>query len=238
MESPFLTEKPKKKASKDSKRGLRVEETLFMPDKDKELEPKPQPLENPSEDFISSMIRENLNHARHVENERLTFTSIFTAITGGILTIAQRMEATPLLSVIMIFVLLALNSLCISLITRWNGVFKAHTEKACALVGLVADKYKRAEKESKNEYYIFDFEQEANKDKKYYRTGEIFLWYANTVRVLLYVLLIWYAIVFIKTYLWLLILPIIALIIIPIIARIKNQSILTLLYRSLKNHLF
>ena len=36
-------------------------------------------------DFLSTMICQNLDHARHVENERLSFNSIFLAAMAGFL---------------------------------------------------------------------------------------------------------------------------------------------------------
>ena len=39
-------------------------------------------------DFLSTMICQNLDHARHVENERLSFNSIFLAAMAGFVAIA------------------------------------------------------------------------------------------------------------------------------------------------------
>ena len=43
-------------------------------------------------DFLMSCFEQNLEHARHVENERLTFNSIYMALVGGVLAFVYSTE--------------------------------------------------------------------------------------------------------------------------------------------------
>ena len=50
---------------------------------------KGKPLSEEQISFLQNCMNENLNHARHVENERLTFNSILLALIAGVLAIAS-----------------------------------------------------------------------------------------------------------------------------------------------------
>ncbi len=44
-------------------------------------------------EFITACMSENLEHARHVENERLTFNSIFLALVAGAMALSGSLNA-------------------------------------------------------------------------------------------------------------------------------------------------
>ena len=74
--------------------------------------------------FLQNCMIENLNHARHAENERLTFNSIFLALVAGALAFAS---AFP--SHIAFFIYLAITMagfLSMLLTSRWNNAFARH----------------------------------------------------------------------------------------------------------------
>ena len=74
--------------------------------------------------FLQNCMDENLNHARHVENERLTFNSIFLALIAGVMAIAN---ALP--EVVAFFMYLAITMagfLSMLLTVRWNNAFSRH----------------------------------------------------------------------------------------------------------------
>ncbi|MBQ6808124.1 MAG: hypothetical protein IJP07_03025, partial [Firmicutes bacterium] len=50
--------------------------------KKKETAP-PDAIDEDASSFIQAMLSENLNHARHVENERLTYCTVATALFGA-----------------------------------------------------------------------------------------------------------------------------------------------------------
>lgn len=74
--------------------------------------------------FLTEMMKENLNHARHVENERLTFNSIFLALVAGSLAFSDSFE-----SEIALFLYIAMTFagfLSMLLTSRWNNAFSRH----------------------------------------------------------------------------------------------------------------
>lgn len=79
--------------------------------------------------FVMNFINQNLMHARHVENERLTFNSIYMAMIGGILAFSFSIDI-PLLSIFLIITLLVLGRIAVALTQRWDYVFDAHINAA------------------------------------------------------------------------------------------------------------
>lgn len=74
--------------------------------------------------FLQNCMNENLNHARHAENERLTFNSIFLALVAGALAFASAFPAE-----IAFFIYLAITMagfLSMLLTARWNNTFSRH----------------------------------------------------------------------------------------------------------------
>jgi heme/copper-type cytochrome/quinol oxidase subunit 3 len=61
-------------------------------------------------------------HARHQESQRLTFTSIFVLIFGGILTVSLQFESLDLKLILLIF-LAFLSFFGMLIIDRWNQSF-------------------------------------------------------------------------------------------------------------------
>lgn len=75
-------------------------------------------------DFLQNCMIENLNHARHAENERLTFNSIFLALVAGALAFASSFP-----SEISFFIYLAITMtgfMSMLLTSRWNNTFARH----------------------------------------------------------------------------------------------------------------
>lgn len=84
------------------------------------------------EDMISYLqhcVSENLNHARHVENERLSFTSIYTAIVVGSVAVVFGLESTRVAFVVAAL-LTGFGFLAMQLNGRWQEVFDKHLSKA------------------------------------------------------------------------------------------------------------
>ena len=75
-------------------------------------------------DFLQNCMIENLNHARHAENERLTFNSIFLALVAGALAFAS---AFPSEIAFFIYLAITLTGFLSMLLTaRWNNTFSRH----------------------------------------------------------------------------------------------------------------
>ena len=93
----------------------------------------------PSDDTLMALVTENLNQARHVENERMMFVTLFTALIGVLLSIVLSMGSS-LVSSIVILLMALLNHTAVTLVNRWNHVFKAHWTKAMALSVYLTEK--------------------------------------------------------------------------------------------------
>ena len=87
--------------------------------------PHELPAELLSETFLLAMMNENLNQARHAENERMMFVTLFAALVGGMLAVASEV-GNDFFSTIIILLLFVLNTVCSCLTRRWNFVFKTH----------------------------------------------------------------------------------------------------------------
>ena len=74
--------------------------------------------------FLSQCLTENLEHARHAENERLTFNSIFLALVAGAMAFAGSLE--PVMSAAIYLFLTIAGFLSIMLTARWNNTFSRH----------------------------------------------------------------------------------------------------------------
>lgn len=80
-------------------------------------------------DFVSELFEQNLEHARHVENERLTYCGCFTALIGGGLAILSGISSNALCLVLTI-IFLAVSILSYSLNERWSNSFDHHIQYA------------------------------------------------------------------------------------------------------------
>lgn len=80
-------------------------------------------------DFIRDCMDQNLEHARHVENERLTFNSIFMAMTGCTLAFIYSLES-PAFALALTAVLIMLGFIAMLLTKRWDNTFDRHIEYA------------------------------------------------------------------------------------------------------------
>ena len=81
---------------------------------------------------LIEMIKENLNQARHVENERITFVSFLSALIGAALAVVSEMS-NLVFSVLLLVAMIGAELLCITLTKRWNKVFQAHWDTAARL---------------------------------------------------------------------------------------------------------
>lgn len=92
-------------------------------------------------DYLKHCVSENLSHARHVENERLTFTSIYIAMVIGAVAVVFGLEnnwiAAGVAALLTVFGIVSFH-----LNDRWQGVFDDHMSKAaecdhrwCDLIG-------------------------------------------------------------------------------------------------------
>ena len=74
--------------------------------------------------FLQNCMDENLNHARHVDNERLTFNSILLALIAGALAFAGSMPSK--VSLFLYIAITMAGFLSMLLTERWNNAFARH----------------------------------------------------------------------------------------------------------------
>jgi hypothetical protein len=80
-------------------------------------------------DFLVECMSQNLEHARHVENERMTFISLLLVSIGMILEFSTNID-DPGMKLLMCAILLAMNFICTQLLDRWGEVFSGHAKIA------------------------------------------------------------------------------------------------------------
>ncbi len=80
-------------------------------------------------EYLQACAGGNMEHARHVENERLSFTSLFfglvMAVVAIIIGVSNGMIACAVTGVLLIFAFIGLR-----LNTRWQSVFDEHIHRA------------------------------------------------------------------------------------------------------------
>ena len=79
--------------------------------------------------YLQHCVSENLSHARHVENERLTFTSIYIAMVIGAVAVVFGLE-NNYVAVMVSGLLTAFGLMSALLNQRWQDVFDDHMKKA------------------------------------------------------------------------------------------------------------
>lgn len=84
--------------------------------------------------FLMDCMKENLNHCRHIENERLSFASLYMVLAGGVLTIVGgkggEINRTIVLALLLTIFILGIIALIVTY--KWNYVFEGHRECAIA----------------------------------------------------------------------------------------------------------
>lgn len=78
-----------------------------------------------STDFIVEVFEQNLEHARHVETERLTYCGCFTALIGGGMAILPGI-GNDFMCLLLSVILFAVSLLSFSLNERWSNSFDHH----------------------------------------------------------------------------------------------------------------
>ena len=99
---------------------------------------KGESLNDAQRDFLMTCFEQNLEHARHVENERLTFNSIYMALVGGVLAFVYSTEVKYVLFSVGVTCLLIVTGFIAMLLTkRWDNTFDRHIEFAKGCYRLV-----------------------------------------------------------------------------------------------------
>ena len=149
-------------------------------------------MEKTKENFVLTCLNENLIHARHVENERMMFNSLFSALAGGALAFISQVGSKPVITV-MIGILMMMNIICYIFTKRWNKVFKTHYALAQKIYLMFlredtadAGEPPTQEEQDKNPLYFFSNQQTKKPHSLYISTGQYFIIY----NVLMFVLLL------------------------------------------------
>ena len=85
------------------------------------------PLDQDQIAFLQACMEQNLEHARHVENERLTFNSIFMALVAGVLAFVYSIESRfEFFAVMVTLLLMIVGFIAMQLTRRWDNTFDRH----------------------------------------------------------------------------------------------------------------
>jgi len=159
--------------------------------------------------FLVTCMEQNMEHARHVENERITFLSLYLVGVGLLLAIIFDIVFSALtqhlpIALFMAITLLALNFVSIRLLKRWNKVFKGHNDTAKRLCAIIDNSFDKIDSKSlyeihknnvsnENFYYYFNnrLTKKQPKEKKpllerlkYVSTNDWFLAFMYVVTVI------------------------------------------------------
>ena len=101
----------------------------------------PSPLEVNDKDgyrsFLVECMKENLNHARHIENERHNFLSLHLVVVGLFLGTIISPDTSPWFSLLFSLILLMFSSIMSELFKRWARVYQGHMDTAQRMARLI-----------------------------------------------------------------------------------------------------
>ncbi|MBQ7703310.1 MAG: hypothetical protein IJT40_02935 [Firmicutes bacterium] len=78
--------------------------------------------------LLADSMKENLGHARHIEGEIYTFTSIYLAVAAATLTLNFGGDAGEVISLLMHVIVFVGGLMAFGLLTRWYKAFDRHME--------------------------------------------------------------------------------------------------------------
>ena len=132
--------------------------------------------------FLIELLRQNIEHARHVENERLSFNSIYIAVVAGFFALVIDFEY-PFLTIFFIGILLFISMVGLLFTKRWTDIFEEHMDRAKYIAQMLYgdeeldEEDKSLHEETINKYYYFNhnYERHAvkNRIKKAQRKGRV-----------------------------------------------------------------
>ncbi len=141
-----------------------------------------------NENFLIECMKENLAHARHIENERMMFNSLFAVLVGGALAVVSQLD-DKIIIIVILGILMIIDIICFIFTKRWNKVFKNHYALAKNIYIMFLNKSQSSTPQDTDQkhpdincFYYFDNQLDK---KKYISTGQYFIIYNFMVFVLL-----------------------------------------------------
>ena len=132
---------------------------------------------NLSESTLVELLSQNIEHARHVENERLSFNSIYIAVVAGFFALVIDFEH-PLLTIFFIGILLFISIVGLLFTKRWTDVFEEHMDRAKMIAQQLYGDEELSEEDQKfhedpiNKYYYFKHSYERHTVKSRIRKAQ------------------------------------------------------------------
>ena len=132
---------------------------------------------NLSESTLVELLSQNIEHARHVENERLSFNSIYIAVVAGFFALVIDFEH-PLLTIFFIGILLFISIVGLLFTKRWTDVFEEHMDRAKMIAQQLYGDEELDEEDQKyhedpiNKYYHFKHSYERHTVKSHIRDAQ------------------------------------------------------------------
>lgn len=76
--------------------------------------------------FLTTCMEQHLEHLRHIENERISFTSMYMALVAGVYAFIFSEDNNKLVMVLLLFGLIFLGSIVLYLLFKWKWAFNHH----------------------------------------------------------------------------------------------------------------
>ena len=96
---------------------------------EKELKQKYASADRSSfQSLLGDVMKENLGHARHIEGEIYTFTSIYLAVAAATMTLNFGGDAGETISLLLHVIVFAGGLMALGLLSRWYKAFDRHME--------------------------------------------------------------------------------------------------------------
>ncbi len=91
--------------------------------------------------FLLECMKENLNHARHIEMEIHTFTGIYMAVAAGVLAFDFSTAEVSTVVLGLYSIMLCAGVIAVLLLNRWYSSFDNHMGQAKAIYRYLSDLY-------------------------------------------------------------------------------------------------
>ena len=95
--------------------------------------------------FLQDCMKENLSHARHIENERHNFLSLHLVVVGLFLGTIISPDTSPWFSLMFSIILLMFSGIMSELFKRWARVYQCHMDTAQRMARLIDNDCKEVE---------------------------------------------------------------------------------------------
>ncbi len=136
--------------------------------------------------FLVTMIDENMQHMRHVEEERAEFLSLYLLAFSIVISAVLITDNFPT-SIILLLFLFVVGLISYVLVKRWDHVFNNHK---VIVKGLLSELKISQTDDDVNRYFLFDNRKMDGVKKNYIRTSRFFMMFIYCTQTVVLLLII------------------------------------------------